>query len=128
QMRLEALQDYLKVFPLDRAALTRTLATIDTALADFEGEQMGRPDAELIRREIRNTAALLRHACRRGPLLFGEDSPEFRRELAEDIQAILAEFRSIWLERNRLGGLEDCLKRFAHLFEEYGVTDLKTVP
>lgn len=127
QMRLEELQGYLPMFNVQAETLKSTLAAIDAASDKWEGDQMQRPDVELIRREMRNTIALLRHACRRGLLLFGEDSPEIRRALGEDLQSILSEYRQIWLERNRPGGLADSLKRFAHLFEEYGVADVQAV-
>ena len=39
---------------------------VDEAMASLDRAQMDRPDAELIQSEIRNAAAMLRHACRRG--------------------------------------------------------------
>lgn len=70
---------------------------IDAAVSAVDGARMDRPDAELIRDEIRNAAAMLRQACRRGRGL--DTSGEMRR--------IVAEHRRLWLARNRPGGLDD---------------------
>ena len=42
-----------------------------------------------------------------------------RRELDEDMQAIIAEYRQLWLARNRPGGLEDSVGRLERARADY---------
>ena len=85
----------------------------------LEQAQMQRPDADLIKREYRHTARLMRHACRRGILAFGSDDPAERAALAEDMRAILSEYRALWLARSRPGGLENSAACFEQIIQEY---------
>jgi hexosaminidase len=82
---------------------------IDAALAPLERAQMDRPDAQLIKDELRNAGAMLRFACERG-----------RRRLRENrlpehddatMSAILREHRRLWMARNRAGGLDSSVSR-----------------
>jgi hypothetical protein len=72
--------------------------------------QMRGADAPLVRREFENAARLLLHACALGEFKIGlaakTDTAERAAALAEDMRAILAEHRALWLARNRVGGLE----------------------
>jgi hypothetical protein len=83
---------------------------IKAAMARLPQAQMRGADAPLIRREFENTARLLLHACALGEfkvaLAKGEATAEQASSLAEDMRAILAEHRALWLARNRVGGLE----------------------
>jgi hypothetical protein len=109
---------FAQVSPED---LRRTLAAVDAAIAGLTTGKMERPDAGLIANELVQTAALLRHACRRG-LLWKEDpgNAELRRELADDLRALIDEQRRLWLARNRPGGLEDSIARLEAALEDYG--------
>ena len=71
---------------------------------------MNRPDAELIKSEIRNGAAMLKHACRAGRWRI-KSSLGNRDVLASELRGIVAEHRRLWLARNRPGGLDDTAKR-----------------
>jgi hypothetical protein len=94
-----------------RAAIERTLAALDAALAPLDSAAMERPDAALVRREFQQAAQLLRLACRR-VLLRLEPDEAARRAFARDLTAAIEEQRSLWLVRNRPGGLPDSLARF----------------
>jgi hypothetical protein len=75
-------------------------------------------ESDKILKEYRFISHLLRHACNRiGFALNPAD--ETKRALAIDLEEILSEFKSIWLERNRPGGLKDSLERFAIARREY---------
>lgn len=79
-------------------------------------------DAEWVKRELLQTAHLLRHACWRGLFAWEADlqkKEKMRESLLLDMAQILAEYRSIWLARNRPGGLFDSQKRFEDLIDEY---------
>jgi hypothetical protein len=83
----------------------------DASLADLDRARMDRPDADLIKAEVRNAAAMLRHACRRGRWLL-DRSAHPAAELARELGGIVAEHKRLWLARNRPGGLPDSV---AHL-------------
>lgn len=99
-------------------AFRRTLAAIDEAAAPLAQARLDRPDADLIAREYALTVRLLRHACRRALLLTGGTTADYRA-LAEDLAEVIEEYRSVWLARNRPGGLEDSVARLAYLRDEY---------
>ena len=85
---------------------------------------MGCKDAALIRREFENAARLLRHACALGEtkvaLAQGQAVADQAAALAEDMRAILAEHRALWLARNRVGGLQEGSgKHFEEMIEAY---------
>jgi hypothetical protein len=42
-----------------------------------------------------------------------------RRELDQDMHGFIAEYRRLWLARNRPGGLADSVARFEHARAEY---------
>jgi hypothetical protein len=104
--------------PEVRANLGDILHQIDQIMENLTTEEMARPDADIIRGEINLAADMLRHACRRG-LLSGLATQDQNAELRADLEAIIAEFRRIWLLRNRPGGLEDSVRRFEKMLEEY---------
>ncbi len=96
---------------------------LESALEHLDGARMGRTDAALVRREYALTGRLMRHALRRIELAQGELAPhlaaQLRAELAADLAEWLPEYRALWLERNRPGGLEDSTRRFAEMALEY---------
>ncbi|MCJ7622113.1 MAG: family 20 glycosylhydrolase [Anaerolineaceae bacterium] len=103
---------------VDAQSFTHTLEAIEESAYLQESERMARPDADLIRREYANTVRLMQHACRRGLLAIGDESVQ-RAQMREDMNEILEEYRWIWLQRNRPGGLEDSTRRFEAMLEEY---------
>ena len=106
--------------------LERTLEYVDRVMASLSQARMARPDAELIADEFRNAAALLRHACRLGIARRQADGGEIasipletRRALASELEEIVAEYRRLWLRRNRPGGLADSVGRMERLLTLY---------
>ena len=100
----------------------RTLQALDQAASQGEQDTMTRPDAALIRREFALTVRMLRHACFRSQLAWEDDpsnATRLRSHLADDLQEIIAEYRALWLERNRSGGLTDSLRPLQNLLTEY---------
>ncbi|RPJ29018.1 MAG: glycoside hydrolase [Chloroflexi bacterium] len=104
------------------ANFEKTLEAIETASEPLSRTRMERPDRELVQDEFELTARLLRHACCRG-LLALEDEPQkasgIQRQLAADVPALVAEYRRIWLRRNRTGGLAESSARLEKLYQEY---------
>jgi hexosaminidase len=100
-------------------SLQQTLEAIDRAVAPLENEQMARPDADLIRREFRSTARIMRHAAKRALLAHDLSNDALCSELADDMEEILPEYRDLWLARSRPGGLEDSAGRFEAALADY---------
>ena len=90
------------------------LAAIDEAMAPITKARMQRPDAALILAEFESTARMLRHACRRGQLIYGDgetDPATTKQALDDDLRDIIYEYERIWLARNRPGGLRESVGR-----------------
>jgi hypothetical protein len=100
-------------------AITRTLATIDEAAQPLRSARSTRADAALLQREFEFTARLLRHACRRAQWSMGHAAPS-TDVLARELQRLIADYRELWLARNRPGGLKESVARFERALADYG--------
>jgi len=78
-----------------------------------------RPDADLILDELSLTIKLLQHACKRARVIFDNENKNDKSYMLHEIVDIKAEFASLWLRRNRPGGLADSLSRFDIIIDEY---------
>jgi len=94
--------------------LRNTVAYIDAALARLDATDMKGEDAELIKAEYRMNAAMAKLACRLGAARVEAGGvptsalpKEVRAPLAAELDALLPEYRQLWLERNRSGGLKE---------------------
>jgi hypothetical protein len=83
-------------------------------------------DAALVLDEFLNGIELSRHACNLGIARLQADGAEIsgipiekRRELEDELEPIISDFKRIWLIRNRPGGLEDSAGRFERLLDQY---------
>jgi hexosaminidase len=75
---------------------------IDRAIAPLTRARIARPDANLIRDEILNAAAMLKHACDLGQLRDTSHSQ------------IVSEHRRLWSARNRPGGSDHSISVLQH--------------
>ena len=104
--------------------LAEVSATLDRA-------RPRRPDGALVIDELRNAVALVALLCRDGRARLEADGwlasvPASRREaLAASLAPIIDGHRSLWLARNRAGGLDDSCAWLENLRRAYrtGVTD-----
>jgi hypothetical protein len=94
------------------AGLEAAEVAIAAAMHGLDSAQMDLPDAELIKSEFANAAAMLRHACRRGKWIL-DTSTKNKSDLTDERTAIIDSHRRCWLARNRPGGLEDSVARLA---------------
>jgi hexosaminidase len=92
---------------LPETTLVEALDQIDRIMAPLHQSRMPQPEAELIKREYRLTANLMRLACRRA--LLALEPQQFQSEYASEISAIIKEYTQVWLSRNQPGGLADSL-------------------
>ncbi|MBI5876637.1 MAG: family 20 glycosylhydrolase [Chloroflexi bacterium] len=101
----------------------RAMVVIAKAMRPLEKHRMACADAELIEAEFECAADMLHHACGLG-IFAQEDDPKvarpLKRKLKRNMQDIIEEYRALWLERNRPGGLDDSAARLAAVLELYG--------
>jgi len=106
--------------------LERTWQYVDRVMQPLFKARMARPDAGLVVAELRIAADLLRHACRLGIARLQTDGGAIaeipattRLSLADELTTILADYRTLWLARNRPGGLAESSRRMERLLAEY---------
>jgi hypothetical protein len=86
---------------------------IQTTLASLNSARMDRKDASLIIAEYQNTGKMLLAACnqslahRQGIM----NKPNVRNELVQEMRTIMGMHAELWMQRNRVGGLFDSMKR-----------------
>ena len=91
---------------------------IDRAMLPLEKARSARPDRDLIRQEFRLAERMLRHAVMRARLAAGREDIK-SAALYVDMKAIIDEYKSIWLERNRPSGMRDSLARLEKARSDY---------
>ncbi|HYN87970.1 MAG TPA: family 20 glycosylhydrolase, partial [Ardenticatenaceae bacterium] len=103
--------------------LERARAFVDEVIGRLPEAQMRRLDAALVEREYTWAANMLRHACDRGTWMLelsnGRVDPERGRQLAVEADGLIADFRDIWLARNRPGGMRESLARMEAMRADY---------
>ena len=94
--------------------LDGTVRILDELIARIDGAKMDRPDANLIKAEYRMDVALARFGCHLGAARLRAGSgtvagmpKDVRAKLAAELEALLPEYRQVWLARNRSGGLKE---------------------
>ncbi len=119
--RLSKDNPYLKKMMEDehlRDGLEKARVRIEKALGMLEKADIGRKDSELVERELRNGADLALHSIRLLKELL--ETPDgkitsipksIRLKLSEDLDRIAQDYKNIWLERNREGGLKFSLEK-----------------
>lgn len=108
-----------------RANRVATMAeAAEGLLAGAGGLSCSDEEGRLVREELRATALILRHACRRAAHLLGEtagrEASRQRRRLAGEVRDIMARHRVLWLARNRPGGLAESTSYYRRNLRDYG--------
>lgn len=85
-----------------------TIEYVDNVMKPLDSAQIERADAELIKREYRQSAHMLKHGAQRALLQLGDASIS-KADLLADLDALIEEQKALWLARNRPGGLSDSL-------------------
>ncbi len=95
----------------------QTITAINEIMSRLPDVRMARPDAELIRREFRWVADMLRHASRRAIwMTTGTGKTEM---LAAEAGRLIAEYQEIWHSRNRPGGFKDSVALMEKMKADY---------
>ncbi len=107
---------------MSEEGLRKTLEYLDKVMAWLPEARMRCPDAELIAKEFRLTAALMGFACHLGLARLeaggvgtSELGIDVRLALARELERLIPEHRQLWLARNRSGGLKDSSARLENL-------------
>jgi hypothetical protein len=102
--------------------LEQARSEISRAVARLEGQRMDAPDEQILLRELRLGAAMADFACafglarlRNGNAAAAGLPANEARPLAETLEPLVAEYRQVWLMRNRSGGLKDSAGRLDKL-------------
>jgi hypothetical protein len=102
----------------DADSLRQAIARVDEILAPLEQAEMQRLDADVIKREYQVAGAFIQHSARRALHLLGEGDSS-AGELRTELEQLLIDYQDNWLARNRPGGLQDSLAKFAPALESY---------
>jgi hypothetical protein len=92
---------------------------IDAIIASLDSAKMESADAEIVKGEVRNTAAMLKLGAARGRWKLDAKS-EDTNDLKSRFEKVIAEHRRLWLARNRPGGLNDSVSRLSDRAAELG--------
>ncbi len=103
-----------KPFGIIKQTMHDALDILETAHQQIQAAKT----TDLIKEEMVQVVALLRHACQRGLLLNGETTIT-AVDLLNDLEDLIPQQRLNWLARNRPGGLRDSLKRFEPVLRQY---------
>ncbi|NKB22792.1 MAG: family 20 glycosylhydrolase [Kiritimatiellae bacterium] len=100
---------------------------IERLTAGLSKAKMDRPDADLIIREFENAVGLLLHVCRLGQARFQHEGHKdiahidsaTREELADELDPLLADYKSVWRSRSREGELGQSIQPLEKLLALY---------
>jgi hypothetical protein len=103
---------------MTRDGLDAAEEAIERAIIDRARWRPRAVDGETVVAEFINAANMLRHACRRGRWKLDKRAHR-TDDLIDELAAIIAEHRRLWLVRNRPGGLEDSARRLEETMGDY---------
>ena len=109
-------------------ALKKTLSNIQQQIDELRAIQLKRTDGQLILDECKNAALLLEHACLLGVARLESEnsnaiahlSREQKDALSVHLAPVISEYKRVWLQRNRVGGLTNSVSAFERLLNVYG--------
>lgn len=83
-------------------------------------------DAAIVLKELNHAAQLAQHACKLGIAKHATSDGYFwsipsdqQKELRIELEGLITRHREIWLLRNRMGGLDDSLKKMRNILKTY---------
>jgi hypothetical protein len=109
--------------------LTKTIEALHKIIDRVETAKATAKDCEIVYREIKNAANLAIHSCNLGiAKLKTEDgtiegvNAETKYQLSVELDAIISEYKEIWILRNRIGGLTDSVDYLLKVRNQYTAT------
>jgi hypothetical protein len=116
---LDKVRNSLLAGEITAEGFTRSLAFVDEVRRGLDTVVLQREDADLIKREFRWTADMLRHAVHRARwMLDGASQPA--PNLAAEADGLIAEFHALWHARSRPGEYSDSAALLAKMRASYG--------
>jgi hypothetical protein len=96
---------------------------------DSLGPAPGLANGSLEQRELAHTVAIARVALEWGAAARADQppTPEARRDVADRLRALIDDHRGLWLQRNRVGGLEKSCGYFAPVLDRIEHADADTL-
>ena len=112
--------DFCNLPPLDMAYFEKVGAHVRKYVELLEQTDMRCDDAALLKDEYRLNMRLLMHGVMLGKYkLLGHTDREKAWELLDDIETIIADYRALWLKRNKNINLENSMFKFYELRRQY---------
>lgn len=108
-----------KFEPDDLSHIHASLEKLNMTSFQLDRVRLARVDGMLILEEIRLTILLMQHACKRVLWCFERGNNDQNVLLLREIEGLIADYKVIWLKRNRVGGLDDSLAQFNIILSEY---------
>jgi hypothetical protein len=120
--------------PMAKLRIPGWLRGTETSLASFDSDHLhqaikamdaqyaaldrARPADPLMIDDYRLAMRLWKHGCKR-LLIANNDATYSNADMLAELEGLRDDFRTVWLARNRPGGLDDSLVRFDRLFADY---------
>jgi hypothetical protein len=112
------LADHEVLAQLNSERLIAIETALDAELASLAGAEPACPDADQVMAEIRLAAEFASHTCKQARCKLetpngdlGEVPDNLRTDLRLDLDRLIDRHRTLWLGRNRPGGLADSIER-----------------
>ena len=112
--------DFCNLPPLDAEYFEKVGAHVAKYVDLLEKTDMRCDDADLLKAEYKLNMRLLMHGVMLGKYkLLGHTDREKAWELLDDIETIIADYRALWLKRNKNINLENSMFKFYELRRQY---------
>lgn len=114
---------FLKLPDVRREDFEAVIAYVERIYKALDEAEMQCTDGKLVDAEYRNAKQLILHGAKLGLFKLDthsqEDTNRLLAELSEDIASFILQFKSLWLKRNRMGGLDESVRRLEELKQQY---------
>jgi hexosaminidase len=112
-------EQIMPFLPDNQTQIEASLDFLEETKRKLAQVKIQRPDANLILDELTLTIKLLQHAYKRAKIIMDAENNLNATIYLREIVDIKAMFTSVWLKRNRPGGLIDSISRFDIIIDEY---------
>jgi len=104
----------------------QTITYIETAMKRLEAAQLNCTDSEIVLAELKQASQLALHACNlaKAKLLtsdgyFKSIDENQKQQLRQELIQLIENHRTLWLVRNRPGGLDDSAQKMTNILNSY---------
>ncbi len=111
---------------LSLSKLNTTIAYLENQSAEFNNAGINRSDSAIIKQEVKQAVELALHACHLAKAklqttdgYFKSINEEQKSELIAELTSLIQSYQTIWIERNRIGGLADSTNKLEAVLKSY---------